>query len=501
MCFTLSKVKTTGKWNWEGDEIVHEPIIRASRKVPNTATQYDIDIREFLLTKDNAVVNRELGKIIDLLPIVQQSLFRSHKKGSFDFRVQKILEYVSRNIQYEPVGRWFDAWLFPDETLEKRCGDCEDRAFLLAALLLASGISGYTVRVALGKLFDARKQKSKDHVWVMYRNEDGLWMCLEPLLLSTEAEKKLNKLSRKIPGSQQTHFEYIPYFAFNDAHLWKITNNTIDSTFTDYIQQRDFWKKFNPEFAASVHNDLVNATLSKLNYTDRLYVQAYSLALDANPLAYDPREHFDNGYITEGWKMINKKLNGIGYDKRSLNTLANVVHSVADFYAHSSYAHFASYETNEKNIKLYDEIIHSQLHTPYDRNEFNLMDTKRFSVNEYYYKDNTRDRAVKYCTNMKIISGRFAQKGDDKQGLLEKMFIQVPYALRSAKTFPDRACLPHHNEIAVDAPLKPDEKIPSGHTLYQTRERFQKQFELRFSAAKRHINKVYKIWERNRSSQ
>lgn len=54
----------------------------------------------------------------------------------------------------------------------------------MASLMLASGISGYNVRVPLGKVkvfVNSSEVKSFDHMWVMYKNERGRWMLFEPL--------------------------------------------------------------------------------------------------------------------------------------------------------------------------------------------------------------------------------------------------------------------------------------------------------------------------------
>jgi hypothetical protein len=187
MCLQISLVKPWDSWNWDGDEIIHKPIIPASRTVPNTKKRYPIDIREFLTTTDNAVVGENLGALIQSLTPSDQALFRSHSTGGFDFRVDTVLQSFSK-LRYvqkaSRVGRDPEAWLFPDETLAMGGGDCEDLAFLLAALLLASGISRYCVRVALGSLHmslaDGTLQKH-DHCWVMYQNEAAVWEILEPM--------------------------------------------------------------------------------------------------------------------------------------------------------------------------------------------------------------------------------------------------------------------------------------------------------------------------------
>jgi len=489
MCLTLSNVITTGRWNWEGDEIVYRPIIRGVRKTPNKKRLYDIDIREFLNTKDNEVVASTIGRAVDQLRPAGQALFRSHRPGSFDYRVQVISKYFFEHLRYIPGKRDYDYWLFPDETIAERGGDCEDRAILLAALLLASGVSGYVIRVALGKLYDGEKKMSKDHAWVMYKNEDGKWMCLEPLLLSEKARKTSRKLAGRKTLLRQVQYEYIPYFVFNDCHLWAMKNNVNMPPLNDYVRGRSFWKHFDPEYAAGVHNDIFDRTLGDMSDADLFYVKACSLALDTVS-SYDPREHFDNGYIKEGWSLVGDYLKQGG-----LNTLTYALHAVADFYAHTSYAQFAPREADGKRIALFEDSLLSQLNAHYDAEPFNLDDSARFSVNPYFYKGNDRTKAIEYCEKQKIISGRFAQPRDPSQTFLERNFVYIPYDMRNAKDFPARGSLPHHNEIAVDAPLGEDKRLPEGHELYQTPQAYQKQFDIRLDAAQRHVARAYDEWK------
>ena len=137
--------------------------------------QYDIDVREFLITSRNEVIRRTLDekirKFVKDRVIGGWEKFQSRDEGSFDFRANVIKDFVSRRISYEPTQKQ-DPWQFPDETLAVKNGDCEDRALLIASLMIASGISSYNVRVALGRMkFTDRKGHTftGDHVWVMYK--------------------------------------------------------------------------------------------------------------------------------------------------------------------------------------------------------------------------------------------------------------------------------------------------------------------------------------------
>ena len=337
MCLIQSNLYLDKKWNWEGDRIMQTPIIPSSRKVPRTRIQYDTDIRGFLMTKDNAVIKKEIGKLIKSLKLHEANFFCSRLPGSFDFRVQKILEFVSNHISYEYRQRAKDdEWLFPDETLAKKTGDCEDRSFLLAAMIIASGVSGYVVRVALGKLYDHNNKKNThDHVWVMYKNEVGRWTLLESQIFEKKNRHlKAEKLLREYPDLSES-IEYVPYYVFNHDHLWRLDDNTLSIEFQDYLNNRTFWKKFDPRFAAGVHNSIYDLAFHDLSWEKRFWMKSVSLAVDTVQ-TYDPCDHFDNGYISQGWDLVDKRL-----AKKTLTGLAYAAHTIADFYAHSTYACFA----------------------------------------------------------------------------------------------------------------------------------------------------------------
>lgn len=483
MCLSSSNIRAAAQWNWEGDTIVYEPIILAWRKVPGTDKRYDMDIREFISNKDNSVIRKVVGEISSGLAEDERSLFLSRGPHSFDLRMRAVTAYISKDIAYEPGSRKFDHWMFPEETLKKGSGDCEDRAFLLASLLLASGVSSYVVRVVLGKIYNQKTKKSRDHVWVMYKNESGVWMLIEPLLYTERAKKHSTMIAKKRVAVPEETFEYIPYFVFNDTHLWQVKNNTIDISFRDYLDSRRFWKKFDPEFAAGVHNHIFDKALPELNWAELLYVKGVSLAMDINPAIYDPRDHFDNGYITEGWERVNRWI-GEG----SLDGLAKAAHAAADFYAHSSYGFFAKKNASGKLLTYDPENPDACFAHPPDYGQGGF-DLHNFSANESRCDESLCEEAIQYWTARKIISGRFGQPGDQEQGFFEKVFITIPYALRKAPDFDKRTCLPHHNEIAVD-----DGKKPKDHKLYQDQARFNEEFRLRREAAVAHIRKLYDKW-------
>ncbi len=85
MCLQTSLIKSWNGWNWSGDEILYRPIVPASRPIAGAKTKkrYNIDVRKYLATTDNAVVVERLGDIIQQLPPAEQSLFPGQSATAF----------------------------------------------------------------------------------------------------------------------------------------------------------------------------------------------------------------------------------------------------------------------------------------------------------------------------------------------------------------------------------------------------------------------------------
>ncbi len=504
MCFQTSLVQRWDDWNWDGDEIVYKPIIPASRTIPNTRKRYPIDVREFLTTTDNAVVGEHLGKLVGGLSASDQSRFRSRSKGSFDFRADTILESF-RKLRYlrkaNKVGRTPDAWLYPDETLAQGGGDCEDLAFLLAALLLASGLSRYCVRVALGSLhitLAEGKMQEHDHCWVMYQNESAVWEILEPLAVvgARSGKGEIKAIQRQTRG-----LEYVPHYVFNADHLWQIHSRDFQRNvgFQDYCWDREFWNKFDPTFAASIHNTIYDQALGgKIPASALSAIKRKSLFLDVNILTYDPIDHFDNGYIPQGWAKVNARLAKFNADNSDWDSFGAAVHSIGDFYAHSSYLHFAELQNvgpHSGQAVIYEpgvDLVAAPGYTavPADPSlpPFDLT-SNSFSMNTSLWAGSRQQAALQWAG--KLISGRYAQKYDPVAGFWEN-FTSIPIALAQAPDFNTRGALPHHNEIAVD-----DQGLSDQHKLYRAassgpadRQAYANQFRWRKNTAIQHVQKA-----------
>ena len=494
MCFTTSRVDHLSKWNWDGDQIIHQAIVPSSRPPVGYRTGgYDIDVREFLVSERNAVLRRALDidikKYTKTLKGSDWALFTARSPGSFDHRAHVITEYVSECINYLPTTG-LDPWQFPDETLHLKSGDCEDRALLIASLLLASGISTFNVRVALGKFraWFGKKYEDHDHVWVMYKNESGKWEVIEPA--RTKALDQKTQRRKTLPGRA----EYIPHFLFNDSHLWRVRHSPISADTSFRAIKRD-WSSLRPEFAGWVHKSILNEALppdicpswvlNALNRHFTSYLWSRSLTVDDidSPNTYDPRDHFDNGYIDEGWKLTMSRLAQFkAASITQLDTFHTAAHSIADFYAHSSYAHFANKVDGQ--IPNFDpQNPSSNLSTAPDYasgQNFDLT-SDSFSQNTKLWNGTPNEAAAIW--KGKLISGRYAQRSDS-HSLIEAI-TYIPEKLEQSASFKQRGSLPHHNEIAVDEDTKSD-----AHILYSSDD-YVEQYGLRYNAAVRHIRQAF----------
>ena len=469
MCMRMSHVRPFQRWQWAGNEIVHNTIIPASRTVPGTKRKfYPIDIREYLSIDDNAVIRQTVKDIIAGLPAPSQVRFSSGLTGSFDFRADTVVEYVGNNLSYQPTGRDFDEWMFPDETLALKAGDCEDLAFLLAALLEASGISSYCIRVALGSVTrhgHDGKVKATDHAWVVYLNESGTWEILEPLAIAGKKHKR----QRAEPSQPLPHpldeIEYTPYFVFNRTHLWRVrgSDNIAKLSLPDYLGSRKFWVGFKPLFAVKVHEGIYDEALQGMPPGDLRAIKRASLIADVNVLAYDPRDHFDFAYIAEGWSRVQQRI-----ATGDLQDFAYAMHAVADFYAHSVYADLGKKDAARNLV-------------PYDPASPDLVPSPTYDFSPYQPLPGCAESIAQAAAdwNGKLISGQWW-----------RWYSTFPDELKNGPGFAHRRCLPDHDAMAVDSPTP-----GSAQRRYAGAE-YTRQFQLRRTAAVQHIRQIYQTWRR-----
>jgi hypothetical protein len=470
MCMRPSAVRPYQKWNWSGDEIVQSSTIPAARRVPNSRTvRYPIDIREYLSIEDNAVVRAWLQGLILKLPEKDQLRFLRRGAGNFDFRAQAVGAGL-RKLDYIKSSRAFDQWLFPEETLARKGGDCEDLAFLLGALLFASGISPYCIRVALGRIIDWTEPadpKSWDHSWVMYLRESGAWEILEPMSKVRDKSKRRSSAAmRRQLLEHPQDIEYVPHFVFNTNHLWRVRSpeNRASDRFDKYLEARqdNFWSKFDPSFAAGVHFDIFDAAFSAMSELELQAVKSVSLRVDVDVLSYDPRDHFDFAYIDESWQRVEQRL-----ATKRLNDLGLAGHAIADFYAHSVYGYIMKDRLVAQKLPLYDP----NAPLPPDWLQYDFTNMSLPGCNE------SAVEASKHWSG-RLISGQWW-----------RWYSAYPKDLKSPQELALRRCLPDHDLLAVDA-LDPKH----GYQFVPIDE-YREQFRLRKQAAIEHLAAAYRTWK------
>jgi hypothetical protein len=468
MCMQMTGVRPYQRWRWAGDEIAHDPILPAMRRVPvRGGKRFDIDVREFLSFDDNAVIRRALEKLRSGLAPEEQARFAARTPGAFDFRKRTVVQFVDR-LRYIPSERRFDSWLFPDETIARGGGDCEDRAFLLAALLEASGISGYCVRVAFGVVVERMaggEERRFDHVWVVYFGENGAWEILEPLALRPRRRRKASDGRRRPPLRRRSKdLEYIPYYVLNRDHLWRVRSAepVAAGRFSNYVQSRSFWRAYDPSFALDVHESIYDQALIGMSEPDLDDVKSASTGVDVDVLNYDPRDHFDFAYVDPGWDRVQARL-----ATGQLEDFALATHAIADFYAHSMYGVVAT-PRSDGSLPLYDPS------RPLPAESL----VYHFGTSELPGCSTSRQQAEAYW-NGRLISGQWW-----------RWYTTFPDDLQAhAADLARRRCLPDHDQVAVDHP----QGWAPGHLL--TEAEYREQFSLRNAAAIEHIREVYREWK------
>jgi hypothetical protein len=478
MCLQTSSLRPYQKWNWNGSEIVFDTSIPVTRKIireQRTITKFPVDIREFITIENNTVIKSVINKICNTLTDNEKVKFYKNAKGNFDFRVRKCQEYL-KNISYSDSKSSYDEWQFPEETLVMKSGDCEDLSFMLASLILSSGISDYCVRVAFGKVIKyvaSGKDQHWDHAWVMYQNENGVWEILEPLLFVRHLTVKKTGTPRQEIKSGDDDIEYLPHYVFNRHHLWRVRSHDIVNrkNFRDYLTtQRDYFNKFNPGFATRVHNTIFHDALKGMPWFDLQRVIAASLFIDVNTLAYDPRDHFDFAYIDKGWERINDRL-----ATKELEDFALAIHAIGDFYAHSYYGYFA-FDAVTNKIPVYnpDNTI-SPDRLKYDFSTLGGLPGSKLT------KCRPGTKTAEDLWAGKLISGQWY-----------RWYASIPNEIKKNADFCTRRCLPDHDSVAVDS-----EKFdPAVHKLFKTPAEYKIQFDARKAAATEHIKMVYKQWKK-----
>jgi hypothetical protein len=195
---------------------------------------------------------------------------------------------------------------------------------------------------------------------------------------------------------------------------------------------------------------------------------------------------------------VNARLAKFRADNTDWGSFGAAAHAIGDFYAHSSYVHFAVLQNAGSpagqaviygpNVDLVAWPEYTSTPAEFSLPPFDLT-SNAFSMNTELWTGTKEQAATQWSA--RLISGRYAQKYDPAATFWEG-FTSIPTALAQAPDFPTRGALPHHDEIAVD-----DSSRASRHKLYKAkssgptdRQAYANQFRWRRNTAIRHIHQA-----------
>jgi hypothetical protein len=211
-----------------------------------------------------------------------------------------------------------------------------------------------------------------------------------------------------------------------------------------------------------VHNSIFDDALVGMSDDDLATVKDKSLIIDANTLVYDPRDHFDFGYIDEGWSRVLAR-----FRTGKLDDFAYAVHSVGDFYAHSTYGDFGRRAGPAARLVAYNTGSPKLRANP----------TYDFAPYAPLPGTSATPEAAADLWSGKLISGQWW-----------RWYTTYPRELKPELA--EHRMLPDHDAIAVDGPDRGD-----AHKHYDEAE-YALQFADRRAAAVSHIKAFYDAWKR-----
>ena len=120
-----------------------------------------IDLRDFFNVHDNKV-----GRVSKTL------------KGSDDVKALEGLKWVIKNIIYTTDKDPSEWWQFSYETINRKKGDCEDGAILLANILIQAGVPYWKLRLTAGWVQTGTKKTGHAYL-TYYCVQSDKWVILD----------------------------------------------------------------------------------------------------------------------------------------------------------------------------------------------------------------------------------------------------------------------------------------------------------------------------------
>lgn len=184
----------------------------------NSTKQTKVDVRVFISDNDKLLT--------DIISSKKLKVLNDDCSLNYDATALKIQKWVCSNIAYVTDDNQFQSyeyWQFPFETLDVKCGDCEDGAILMASLMICAGIPRFRVKVAAGTV------DGGGHAWCLYLASDNEWRIMDWCYYQDSNIEVLKKpLAKK--GGVDNHYKYT-WFTFNNEFSWCADEIEINSIF------------------------------------------------------------------------------------------------------------------------------------------------------------------------------------------------------------------------------------------------------------------------------
>lgn len=348
-------------FNWEGDLIIQNTSINRKRFVLGSKNKpIKTDIREWISFEDNNITKGIIQKLAKV-----KGLPTGKTPGSFDMRARILWNYVASEIKYihdSEKQKKSDFWLFPPEIATLCEGDCEDASFLLASLLISSGISPFCVRVVMGDVYDEKNRLLGGHCWPVYKNEMGEWCILESTL--DHLPECMPEADILTSGRQP--FRYFPKYCFNNHHLWAILppeNEKIkyERDLEKYLSERAEKVKIRDTRFASGgwlsgvtgpgHYEITSEVLKEFGFSENSIPVLGDTSQDPDfydwdtPMAHAQRSNSSDGSPKEsmekaidnyiGWiENLHSKMLRTNNTRKGLLYLGYILHGIEDLAAH-----------------------------------------------------------------------------------------------------------------------------------------------------------------------
>lgn len=225
---------------WGGRRRLEDSVLRRKRVISPSDGAEPVycpwDVRHWVLPGDDCYMREVWREIADS----HQRDFSSSQARQSDLSAKVIWHFVVEKIEYVKDEEGFDFWQFPQETLGLKQGDCEDKSFLMASLLLAAGIPEGRVRVTVGAMYNLNGNRRRliGHAWPMYRTSRGVWCILESCMRHLPVRGQSGDLEAGAPedvGIEKSVFltadrlardgrqmQYIPLLCFDSKSVWTV---------------------------------------------------------------------------------------------------------------------------------------------------------------------------------------------------------------------------------------------------------------------------------------